>query len=76
MDTPRLLPQPPLFLEGLRPVVTLPLYQEGVGGCVNTCYIYIFNKSFSEYLRKFVIFYPLLMMKSLFFVSQLTSILL
>ncbi len=38
MDTPRLLPQPPLFLEGLRPDTTLPLYQEGVGGCVMALY--------------------------------------
>ncbi len=62
MDTPRLLPQPPIFLEGIRPHTALPLYQEEVWGCVNTSYIYIFNKSFSEYLRKFLIFtifYPL-----------------
>ncbi len=38
MDTPRLLPQPPLFLEGLRPDTTLPFWQEGAGGCVMALY--------------------------------------
>ncbi len=38
MDTPRLLPQPPLFLEGLRPNKTLPFWQEVDGGCVIALY--------------------------------------
>ncbi len=45
MDTPRLLPQPPLFLEGLRPESTLPLYQEGAGGCVMALYYCIIIRS-------------------------------
>jgi len=45
MDTPRLLPQPPLFSEGLRPETTLPLKQEGDGGCVMALYYYIFVRS-------------------------------
>ncbi len=38
MDTPRLLPQPSLLLEGFRHYMALPLWQEGAGGCVMSHY--------------------------------------
>ncbi len=57
MDTPRLLPQPPLLLEGFEPETTLPLYQEGVGGGVIALYSCITGQMKNLVRRvKFIIF--------------------
>ncbi len=45
MGTPRLLTQPPLFLEGFRPDTALPLWQEGAGGYVMAHYYCIIVSS-------------------------------
>ncbi len=44
IDTPRLLPQPSLLLEGFKPETTFPLWQEVLGECVMALYSSIIDQ--------------------------------
>ncbi len=45
MDTPRLLSQPNLFFDGLRPDTTIPRRQEWYGRCVMALYYCLIDRS-------------------------------